>query len=117
MVADTIYKICAESDWTAARAAGMFEGSSDDRRDGYIHFSTAEQLPGTLVKHFARRDGLVLIAISAKALGPDLKWEPSRGGELFPHLYAPLSCSHAIWSKALVLKDGVHVLPDLEQVS
>lgn len=77
-------------DWTQALAAGVFEGSADDRRDGFIHFSTADQAPETARRRFAGRTGLVVLAVEAEPLGEALVWEPSRGGDLFPHLYAPL---------------------------
>jgi uncharacterized protein (DUF952 family) len=96
-----IFKVCGQAEWTAAEAAGRYEGSANDRRDGFIHFSTAAQLPGTLRKHFAGRDDLVLIAVEAEALGKALKWEPSRGGDLFPHLYAPLGRSAVLWVRPL----------------
>jgi len=86
-----IYKIATREAWEEARAAGRYEGSRDDARDGFIHFSSASQLAGTLAKHFAGQEGLVLVAVGADALGEALKWEPSRGGELFPHLYGSLS--------------------------
>lgn len=79
----------------------MFRGSPDDRRDGFIHFSTAEQTLGTYEKYFAGAPGLVLAAIEAEALGPGLKWEPSRGGALFPHLYGDLPLSAVLWSRVL----------------
>ena len=82
-----IYKICGRAEWAAAEAAGVYAGSADDVRDGFIHFSTLEQVPGTHARHFAGRDDLVLITVRVDALGPALKWEPSRGGALFPHLY------------------------------
>ncbi len=82
------------------------------RRDGFIHFSTAAQLEGTLRKHFAGRSGLFLIAIDADRLGDALRWEPSRGGDLFPHLYAPLELASVLWSGPLPLDDdGVPLLP------
>lgn len=84
-----IYKILAEAEWAAAQRAGRFEGSAVDRADGYIHFSTAAQVRETAAKHFAGQAGLVTLAIEADDLA-DLRWEPSRGGQLFPHLYAPL---------------------------
>jgi len=98
-----IYKICSAEEWQQALRRGCFDGSEVDQRDGYIHFSTAEQVAVTVAKHFSGRSGPVLVAIDADALGPALKWEPSRGGALFPHLYAPLGTSAAI---------GVIVLPD-----
>jgi uncharacterized protein (DUF952 family) len=107
-----IYKVCGAGEWAAAEAAGAYEGSADDARDGFIHFSTGRQLAGTLAKHFAGRDDLVLVAAEADALGDALKWEPSRGGALFPHLYGALPTSAALWTKPLNLGgDGRHVIP------
>ena len=80
-------KIVATEEWTEAEAAGVFTGAAVDRADGFIHFSTAEQAPETAAKWFAGRDDLTLAAIDAEALGEALRWEPSRGGALFPHLY------------------------------
>ncbi len=97
----TIYKICARAAWKAAEAAGRYAGSDVDRRDGFIHFSTAAQLPGTAAKHFAGLTDLMLVAVDSGALGNTLKWEPSRGGELFPHLYAVLSLSAVSWARPL----------------
>ena len=82
-----VYKIVATEEWAEAEAAGVFAGAAVDRADGFIHFSTAEQAPETAAKWFAGRDDLTLAAIDAEALGKDLRWEPSRGGALFPHLY------------------------------
>jgi len=82
-----IFKIVEASQWPAD---GIYEGSADDARDGFIHLSTADQVPGTLARHFAGRTGLLLVEVDAGALGAALKWEPSRGGALFPHLYGPL---------------------------
>lgn len=111
----TIYKICPEAMWNEARARGRFEGAPVDLADGYIHFSTAEQAVETAAKHFAGQSGLVLVAFEAEAFGDDLKWEPSRGGALFPHLYAALDPACALWVKPLPLgDDGRHVFPDLE---
>lgn len=85
-----VYKILARQDWLAAKAAGTFAGSAVDRRDGYIHFSTAAQLADTARRHFAGQEGLVVLELDAGVLGPALKWEPSRGGAMFPHLYGTL---------------------------
>lgn len=89
----TIYRIVTEDEWRAAREAGAFTGSEHDRRDGFIHFSTAEQLRETAEKHYAGRSGLLLLAVDVSALTAPLKWEVSRGGALFPHLYGPLPAS------------------------
>lgn len=86
----TVYKICDREEWESALMEGFLRGSAVDRRDGFIHFSTAHQLRETARRHFAHRSDLVLLAIEAEALGSDLKWEKSRGGDLFPHLYGPL---------------------------
>ena len=108
-----IYKLETADEWQAAKANGVYQGSSDDKRDGFIHFSTAEQVPGTLKKHFATRPDLLLIAFDAKTLGQNLKWESSRGGALFPHLYAPLPTTHVLWEKPLEYdNNGVPSLPD-----
>jgi uncharacterized protein (DUF952 family) len=97
----TVYKICRPDEWAAAEGDGIFRGSPNDQRDGFIHFSTAAQLPGTVEKYFAAQPGLVLIAINADALGAALKWEPSRGGALFPHLYGDLSLAAVLWCRPL----------------
>jgi uncharacterized protein (DUF952 family) len=83
-----IYKIVTAAEWRAAEAAGVFEGSAVDRRDGFIHFSTAGQVADTAARHFAGQRDLLLVAVDASQL--DVRWEPSRGGQLFPHLYGPL---------------------------
>jgi uncharacterized protein (DUF952 family) len=85
-----IYKILDRAEWEAALAARRFEGSGIDRADGFIHFSTAAQAAETARRHFAGREDLVVLAVEADDLGPALKWEASRGGDLFPHLYAHL---------------------------
>jgi uncharacterized protein (DUF952 family) len=111
----TIYKICDEASWRAAEAAGQFRGSPIDRSDGFIHFSTAAQLAETAAKHFAGQSGLILVAVEADALGGALKWEPSRGGELFPHLYAALPLNAVRWARPLADEaDGRRQLPELE---
>jgi uncharacterized protein (DUF952 family) len=110
-----IFKIAGAAEWRAAEAAGAFTGAAVDRADGYIHFSSAAQVAETAAKWFAGRDDLVLAAIDADALGADLRWEPSRGGALFPHLYAPLSSSTVRWTRALPLgADGRHIFGNLD---
>jgi len=110
----TIYKICEQASWRAALSAGAYPGSDVDARDGFIHFSTAGQLAETAAKHFARQTDLMLIAVDADALGAALKWEPSRGGDLFPHLYATLPVTAVRWAKALSDEvDGQRKLPEL----
>lgn len=85
-----VYKICSHSEWHAFLAAGHYGGNPDDQRDGFVHLSTAAQVPGTLSKHFGGQNDLVLLQVSVAALGEALVFEPSRGGQLFPHLYAAL---------------------------
>lgn len=112
-----IYKICSVVEWGNAKAKGVFEGSAVDLNDGFIHFSTAEQVRETALKHFSGRDGLVLIAVNADSLGAQLKWEVSRGGDLFPHLYGALALSSALSVKPLPLNEkGEHVFPDLGHI-
>lgn len=107
-----IFKVCGAAEWAAAEALGRYEGSADDKRDGFIHFSTVAQLDGTLAKHFAGRADLMLIAVEAGALGDALKWEPSRGGDLFPHLYGPMPVAAVSWTRPLPLDAaGRHRLP------
>ena len=91
-----IYKVATRAQWQAAEATGTFRGAPVDLADGYIHFSTAAQLAETLARHFAGQRDLLLIEVDADALGDALRWEPSRGGDLFPHLYAPLAVAAAI---------------------
>jgi uncharacterized protein (DUF952 family) len=110
-----IFKIAGAEEWRQAEAAGVFEGAAVDRADGYIHFSTALQAAETAAKWFAGRGDLVLAAIDADALGSALRWEPSRGGALFPHLYAPLPLSAVRWTRPLPLgADGRHVFGNLD---
>lgn len=109
-----IYKICPEALWREAERAGVFVGAPVDLQDGYIHFSTAAQARETAAKHFAGQTDLLLVAVEASALGHALRYEPSRGGDLFPHLYGPLPLSAVLWVKPLPLgPDGRHAFPDL----
>lgn len=109
-----IYKICPEPLWREAEDAGEFRGAPVDLQDGYIHFSTAPQARETAARHFAGRDDLLLVAVEGEALGDALRYEPSRGGDLFPHLYAPLALAAVRWVRPLPLgTDGLHVFPDL----
>ena len=109
-----IYKIVPEALWAAAGPSGVFTGAPIDHADGYIHFSTAGQARETAAKHFAGQHGLLLAAVDAKTLGPALKWELSRGGALFPHLYAPLQLHDCLWVMPLPLgPDGMHAFPEL----
>jgi uncharacterized protein (DUF952 family) len=111
-MAEPVYKILTKPAFEEASAKGRFDGSPVDLRDGFIHLSAGNQVAGTLAAHFAGQAGLVLLAVDTEACGGRLKWEPSRGGELFPHLYGPLDLSHAVWTADLPLgEDGVHRLP------
>jgi uncharacterized protein (DUF952 family) len=110
-----IFKIAGAEEWRLAQAAGVFEGAAVDRADGYIHFSTALQAAETAAKWFAGRSDLVLAAVDAETLGSALRWEPSRGGALFPHLYAPLPLSAVRWTRSLPLgADGRHRFGNLD---
>jgi uncharacterized protein (DUF952 family) len=109
---EPVYKILTGLALAEARRIGRYAGSADDLRDGFIHLSAAHQLGGTLAKHFAGQSGLFLLAVDADKLGHDLRWEPSRGGALFPHLYAPLPLNAVFWAAPIELDaDGRHVLP------
>ena len=109
-----IYKICPKASWRAAEQSGIYRGSDADARDGFIHFSTASQLAGTAEKYFAGQSDLLIVAVTADALGSALKWERSRGGELFPHLYAALPVEAVRWTQPLADEvDGRRVLPEL----
>ena len=99
MHAELIYKLCSKAEWDAALAAGSYAGSAADARDGFVHFSTAAQLEATATKYFAGRTDLVLVEVDATRLGPALRFEPSRGGDLFPHLYGVLALDAVISSR------------------
>ena len=108
-----LYKIAAVADWDQALQSGYYAGSADDIRDGFIHLSAQHQLRGTLEKHFKHKGELLLIAFEENKLGPALRWEQSRGGELFPHLYGDLPTSHVRWQRPLALgADGIHDLDE-----
>jgi uncharacterized protein (DUF952 family) len=109
-----IYKICPAPLWRAAERAGVFSGSEDDRRDGFIHFSTSSQVVETAAKHFAGQSDLVLVRVDTARLGDRLKWEPSRAGALFPHLYGDLDLGAVTGIEPLTLgPDGRHIFPVL----
>ena len=112
MARSMIYKLFRAPEWQALQADGTTLGAPVDLGDGYIHFSTAAQAPETAAKHFAGVDGLWLIAVEEAALGANLRWEVSRGGAEFPHLYAPLRHDQVSWAEPLPLVDGTHVFPD-----
>lgn len=110
-----VYKIAPRALWEAAEATGVFAGASIDFEDGFIHLSSAAQVRETARLYFAGQRDLLLIGVDAAALGEALKWETSRGGDLFPHLYAPLEFSAVDFVVPLPLgSDDVHQFPDLE---
>lgn len=107
-----IYKIFRRPEWDAFRASGETLGAPIDLTDGYIHFSTAAQVAETVSKHFTHESDLVLLALDSDALGEALIWEPSRGGQMFPHLYRALRLSDVIWDKSLPLGATGHIFPE-----
>jgi uncharacterized protein (DUF952 family) len=109
-----IYKICPASAWREAERQGVYLGSADDARDGFIHFSTAAQVPETLRKHYFGQRALFLVEIDSDALGSELRWERSRNEELFPHLYGELDLGAVIMVMNLNIRsDGGHDVPEL----
>lgn len=109
-----IYKILRESEWAELSSKERSFGAPVDIADGFVHFSTASQLPGTLAKHFTNETGLTLLACDSTAMGADLKWEPSRGGELFPHLYRMLASSDILWTRSIEAGPNGHETGPLE---
>ena len=108
-----IFKVLTADQWAIAEDQGEFHGAAIDLSDGYIHFSSPEQVRETVEKHFAGQADLLLIGVDPSKLGDDLKWEPSRGGALFPHLYSPLKLDCVVSVDELKLgKDGQHIFPD-----
>ena len=113
-----IYKIFLADQWAALRRDGSTDGAPIDIADGYVHFSTAQQAPETAAKYFAETEGLMLVAVEADAAGDALKWEPSRGGALFPHLYRRMQMDDVVWAQPLPIVDGAHQFPaGLEETS
>jgi uncharacterized protein (DUF952 family) len=110
-----IYHMCRADEWEAAVASGAYAGSSQDKADGFIHFSTAEQIVESARRHRAGQDGLLLLAVDPTVLGDRLKWELSRAGALFPHVYGKIAPAESAWVKPLPLgKNGEHVFPALD---
>jgi uncharacterized protein (DUF952 family) len=108
-----VYKVLAEAAYEAAKGEGQFLGTGDDLRDGFIHLSAPHQVAGTLAKHYSGQADLLLLALDPERLGADLKWEPSRGGDLFPHLYGPLPLDAIVSVEPLELNDdNRHILPE-----
>ncbi len=115
---DPVFKICSHASWREAAAAGRYGGSPADVADGFIHLSTATQVGETARKYFAGQGDLVLVAVDTDVLGKlsggALQWEPSRGGDLFPHLYGDLPVAAVSWVQRLPIgANGRHVFPDL----
>ena len=106
-----IYKILRSDEWSDLKINGESQGAPIDIADGFVHFSTAAQAAETAKRHFAGVDGLFLLALDGEKLGDALKWEPSRGGDLFPHLYGPLRLADVLWAQPLPLVDGAHQFP------
>ncbi|GAA6188888.1 DUF952 domain-containing protein [Litorivita sp. NS0012-18] len=107
-----IYKIFRADEWAQLQAKGETRGAPIDVADGYVHFSTAAQVAETAAKHFAREEGLMLLALDSDELAADLKWEVSRGGAEFPHLYRLLRIEDVLWARPLPLVGGAHEFPD-----
>ena len=102
-----------DAEWSIATSAGTYQGADEDRADGFIHFSTATQVRESAAKHRAGEAGLILVACDPDALGADLKWEPARSGDLFPHLYGNIPMSAVAWARPLPLDvDGQHIFPE-----
>lgn len=107
-----IYKIFRRAEWDALKAAGESRGAPIDIADGYIHFSDKTQLAETAARHFAGIGDLVLVACDPARLGPTLRWEPSRGGALFPHLYRALTLDDVVWDKSMPLGATGRIFPE-----
>jgi len=113
MLPEFVYKIAGFKEWDAALEKGSYDGAPVDLADGFIHFSTAEQVRETAAKHFAGRDDLMIIKVATEPMARHYKMEASRGGALFPHLYAKLPVSNAVeWQELPLGEDGVHVFPE-----
>jgi uncharacterized protein (DUF952 family) len=115
MTNELIFHMCRQDEWLDALAIGRYAGSSQDKADGFIHFSTASQIVESAAKHRAGQDDLVLLAVTPEPLGAALRWETARNGALFPHLYGELSVSSVTWTAPLRLgADGRHIFPSFE---
>ena len=109
-----VYKILRREEWVALERDGATQGAPIDLADGYVHLSSGDQVTETAAKHFGGVEDLCLLALEADALGPELRWEPSRGGALFPHLYRELRLADVRWRRPLPLVDGAHRFPPLD---
>ena len=107
-----LYKIMSKQEWETAQAQGIYEGSEADRKDGFIHLSAPHQIRTTAEKHFSGKTDLVLVSVTQESLGPSLKWEASRGGDLFPHIYGPLQLDAISDAVPLPLVSGIHQFPE-----
>jgi uncharacterized protein (DUF952 family) len=107
-----LYKIMSRQEWETAQASGLYEGSEVDRRDGFIHLSAAHQVRATVQKHFSGKANLLLVSVAEEALNPNLKWEVSRGGDLFPHIYGIFPLSAVSEVIPLPLMNGIHQFPE-----
>ena len=108
-----VYKVLADAAYEAAKSEGQFFGNGDDLRDGFIHLSAPHQVEGTLAKHYPGQEDLLLLALDPERLGPGLKWEPSRGGGMFPHLYGALPLNAVVAADPLRIDDdNRHILPE-----
>lgn len=107
-----IYKILRKAEWVDLQSNGSTSGAPVDLVDGFIHFSTAAQLPETLARHFAGEPGLILLACEGDNMGEELRWEPSRKDDLFPHLYRQLELTDVLWRKPLAIEGATHVIPE-----
>ncbi len=112
MTSQPIFHMCRKEEWEAAQASGSYPGSSQDQADGFIHFSTRDQIVESAAKHRAGQNGLLLLTVDPDVLGEALKWEESRAGALFPHLYGDLPVAAVIAADPLPLSsNGKHVFP------
>lgn len=110
-----IYHLAREAGWRDAERSGTYAGTAEDRADGFLHFSTGAQIAESAAKHRRGETDIVLVAVEADSLGAALRWEPARGGALFPHLYGALPLASVLWSKPLPLgDDGLHRFPPLD---
>jgi len=107
-----LYKIMSKQEWETAQAQGIYEGSEVDRKDGFIHLSAAHQVRATAQKHFSGRADLLLVSVLEKNLGKNLKWETSRGSDLFPHIYGALHLDSISEATPLLLVNGTHQFPE-----
>ena len=100
-MAELIFKLCTSAEWSAAEAAGSYDGSDLDKNDGFIHLSSAATVKQTAALYFADLPDVVLVAVDPDKIENPLKWEESRGGALFPHVYGPLNLDAVVWVKPL----------------